>query len=357
MLAEVTTATVATPTGISEELWLGATAGLSALSATDGSTSSITSSSAATSVSDFLDTLTTSKPTNPTAARRYKMWSSGDTQTLMRMVSEKQPWHEIAVACGHPESGCRDKYLRLAGLSAIGYRRFSGATVRVGRIPTWKPEETQTLVRMVNEYRSWDEIQAACNHSKGACRSKYIRQTGKNPPLLTGWPSQAKHTQPRRQIMSSMYANMEPLHVRMELSPPIPPPPPTPSQSPPTPPPTPSQSPPTPPPTPSQSPPTPPPTPSQSPPMPPPPIESQPKSPPTPPPPTESQLSPPLTSYPRPQPLPPKPLPHQQQFVANVNTLATKMCTKLDPKAMQLCNAMFQFLMTVMPEEVAGTSS
>lgn len=319
MLAEVTTATA--PTGISEELWLGATAGLSALSATDGSTSSTSSVS---SVSDFLDTLTTSKPAKVTAARRYRMWNLTDTQTLMRMVSEKQSWDAISVACGHPESGCRDKYLRMSSLTAIGYRRSTtGAPTQVGRKPTWKPEETQTLIRMVSEYCSWEEIKAACNHSKGACRAKYIRLTGKSPPLLTGWPSQAKRT--RKTVMSSMYADIEPLHARMELSLP-----PTESQLP--------------------SPPT------QQ------PQQSSPPSPPTQQPqhPQQSSPPPPLPSYPRPQPLSSPPakqsLPHQQQFVANVNTLATKMCTKMDPKAMQLCNAMFQLLMTVMPEESATSS-
>jgi len=40
----------------------------------------------------------------------------------------------------------------------------------------------------------------------------------------------------------------------------------------------------------------------------------------------------------------------QQLFVANVNSFAAKICADMDPKTVQLCNAMFQFLHTVMPQ-------
>ena len=264
-------------------------------------------------------------PHRMTAAVRYRLWSPNEMQTLLRMVSEKQPWSAIAEACHPPESGCRDKYFRMTGIAAphLPPPQAASAPTEItadnlnGR-QSWTTAETHALLRMISENRPWDDIVAECHHPQQACRAKYARLMGRAPPPLPGLqPREARRTAATAQRRGRPPRWTAASTLREPLpAPPASPPPPSQPQQPPPPPPPPVQ---------------------VQPPPPPPQVQVQQQQPPVPPPatPKAPQLSP----------------KDQQQFVANVNSFATKMCAKLDPKTVQLCNAMFQFLLTVLPDE------
>lgn len=82
-------------------------------------------------------------------------WSKEETELLLKLYEEHGPkWSKISKVVGRPAPACRDKWRLAKG----------GDKKKVGH---WSPEETEMLVKLVNEYFEQRGTQAGCGPGQG----------------------------------------------------------------------------------------------------------------------------------------------------------------------------------------------
>lgn len=208
---------------------------------------------------------------------------------------------EMDLACEETISNAATEVPEISGVPPIPPPRPGKRAYQ-----SWTMEETHALVRMVHEKQSWDNIAAACQRARHACYAKYMRTMHPPTPYQPGLrPKGLRRAAAAARVAAATTAAAEGRHKRLHEPEEITPPPP---------------------------------------------VAESPHSEHEPVPEAVAAVAaaaaaavaaPVQTSPTKDQ---------QQQFVTHVHNFATRMCAKLDPKTLQMCNAMFQFLLTVLPD-------
>jgi hypothetical protein len=213
---------------------------------------------------------------------------------------------EMDLACEETISNAATEVPEISGLPPIPPPRRKTRSYQ-----SWSTEETHALVRMVHEKRSWGDIAAAFQRERQACYSKYMRTMNRPPPYLPGLrPKELRRAAAAAGVAAATAAAAGGRHKRLHEPAEITPPQPA-AESPH------------------------------------PEYEPVPEA-------VAAVAAAAVAAVAAAPvavaPVVPSGKDQQQQFVAHVHNFATRMCAKLDPKTLQMCNAMFQFLLTVLPD-------